>query len=339
MSNEVEEFKQLLVSSKKILVTSHISPDPDAVCSVLLLGTTLKKNFPNKNIEIVLEEHPAKALDFLDGYQQIKFQLLQSFFSTFQPELLIIADANTYDRVSRKDGAIIRNAAKMGSFKTVAIDHHQGVGRDEFAVFINNNCPATAEEVYHLLFAGLKLDKPAGDAEATMLGIISDSNRFKYADPSYRQTFSLVSDLISAGVSIEKLENRLERYSKGQLQAFSALIANIVDSGSGYTYSFVDETQHKSVADDDFKLAADIFTDQFLRNFEKNDWGFIVYPELASGANIYGASFRSLNGSPDVSELAAKLGGGGHKSAAGAKFEATSIEDALKKVEDIISDS
>src|SRR3990167_6708659 len=77
MSNEVEEFKQLLVSSKKILVTSHISPDPDAVCSTLLLGTALKTNYPDKNTEMVLEEHPAKALDFLDGYQQIKFQLLQ----------------------------------------------------------------------------------------------------------------------------------------------------------------------------------------------------------------------------------------------------------------------
>ena len=49
-------------------------------------------------------------------------------------------------------------------------------------------------------------------------------------------------------------------------------------------------------------------------------------------------SLRSVYESTDVSQIANKLGGGGHKPAAGAKIEAKNLEEAIQKVQDAILD-
>jgi nanoRNase/pAp phosphatase (c-di-AMP/oligoRNAs hydrolase) len=51
---------------------------------------------------------------------------------------------------------------------------------------------------------------------------------------------------------------------------------------------------------------------------------------------LYGVSLRSVNGTKDVSKIANQLGGGGHKGASGARFEAEDIDAALEKVKQVI---
>jgi nanoRNase/pAp phosphatase (c-di-AMP/oligoRNAs hydrolase) len=52
--------------------------------------------------------------------------------------------------------------------------------------------------------------------------------------------------------------------------------------------------------------------------------------------NEYSVSFRAINGTKDVAELARKLSGGGHKAAAGGRVEAGSVSGAIQKVKQII---
>src|SRR5437868_1046243 len=100
MEAEVNKFKNLIEESSRILITSHTSPDPDALASLLLMGTTMMLNFPDKKVVMVLEEQPS-GLDFLNNYQQIKFAPLNEQVNHFTPDLFIIVDANSYRRVSR----------------------------------------------------------------------------------------------------------------------------------------------------------------------------------------------------------------------------------------------
>src|SRR5207244_3690334 len=81
------------------------------------------------------------------------------------------------------------------------------------------------------------------------------------------------------------------------------------------------------------------FVNDFVRNIEGLKWGFIVYKNALEGGDVYSASLRSVGDVRDVSKIAGSLGGGGHKPAAGAKFEATSVEDALNKVRSAIASS
>src|SRR3954470_24075188 len=98
-----EKLEQLVGGATRILITSHISPDPDAVSSVLLFMSALELNFLDKKILACLEEMPT-GLEFIDGYQKLSFGPLIDELNNFKPDLFILFDGNNYERASRKDG-------------------------------------------------------------------------------------------------------------------------------------------------------------------------------------------------------------------------------------------
>ena len=335
------KLKKYIENSQKILITSHISPDSDAICSVLLLGRTLKVNYPDKQVFMSLEEL-ADGLDFLTGFDQLEEKNLVAALETHNPDLLFFVDAMNVERCTRKDApAAKKYLSSHPDITQIIIDHHEQVGVNKAALYINQGSPATVQDVYEVCFDWLGLKKPKGYGEITMLGIISDSLRFKYQNPRHRETFKLVSDLIDAGASIEQLESRLEHYDTDQMRVFGELATNIRSSRKGYSYSFIsDEFTERWEGKDrppaSFKSACEIFVNQFIRNFENNQWGFIIYPDVVTGAGHYCVSLRSVGGVVDVSAIAAKLGGGGHKPAAGAKIQVGNIEEAIEKVKTAI---
>jgi phosphoesterase RecJ-like protein len=331
-----EKLRQLIEQSSSILITSHISPDPDAISSVLLLAETLSVNFKDKKIITAMEEKPSQDLSFLNGFENISFQSIIDAIKNYNPQLLIIVDANSYKRISRNSADKIKEIVTERDIKTVVIDHHEPQDKDETDIYINGGCPATVQEIYSLLFDGFKLLKPAGYEEITLLGILSDTNRFRYKNPKHRETFALVSNLIDAGADIEKLEARLDSYSLEQVQVFGELINNLI-SDKGFNYSFINdafmaEWQNQSKSMDEFHGGIDMFVNNYIRNVEPNTWGFIVYKDPMFERPTYHISFRAQNGSQDVSAVARGLGGGGHKPAAGAVIEAPSLQEAISKI-------
>jgi phosphoesterase RecJ-like protein len=340
----IQVLKQLIEKSDKILITSHIAPDPDAVSSALLLGRTLKQNYPGKKINIALEEKPLTDLSFLAGYNEIELGNVWQKLNDLNPDLFIVVDANTYNRVSRSEAEQIRQYAteRKTTLKTAVIDHHELDGKDDTDIFINTKRPACAEEIYALCFEQMDLKKPDGYAETALLGIISDTQRHKFDHPGYRETYRITADLLDAGASIEKLETRLEHYTKYELEVINHLAGNIVDSGEGYTYTFVSDELCKSWKElnkplADLKNGVEFFVSRIIRNFENNHWGFVVYPDYVAGDSCWGVSFRAVSGVKDVSALARQLGGGGHKPAAGAKVQAQGVGQVLQKVKAAIA--
>jgi phosphoesterase RecJ-like protein len=261
-----------------------------------------------------------------------------------EPNLFILLDAPNFERCSRNHGQALRELLSKTKTKVAIIDHHEEHDRDQVDVYINNRRPATAQEVYELLFERLRLQKPDGYAESTLLGIISDTARHKFDNPVHRETYRIVSDLIDAGASIEALEAKTDSYDGLQLSVLNNLISHITNSRQGYTFSFIDddfsnEWLRAGKPADSFKLGFEEFTNHFLKNYEGNPWGFAAYREMVGSEKLYGVSLRSNTGSIDVSRIAHKLGGGGHKAAAGAKFPADNVKQALEKVEKAIKNS
>jgi len=340
MEQDIQKLKELIESSNRILITSHISPDPDAVSSVLLAGSTFKKNYPNKQISMVLEEKPT-GLDFLAGYDQIIFEPVHDQLQTLKPELFLLLDANAYSRASRNYGVKIQEYIKKNGVKSVFIDHHELDGKDDSDIFINQRSPAVAQDVYEVLFGYLKLSKPEGFAQTTMTGLYADTGGFAYTNPRHSDTFKLADELIENGADIETIRNYLFQYSDDDLLVLKELLQN-VRHGADYTFSslsddFVNEWLNASKSAAALPKATELFVNDFLRNINGRKWGFIVYKNVLQGENIYSASFRSVAGVKDVADIARKLGGGGHKPAAGAKFEAENLQAAINKVEQAIS--
>ncbi len=333
----IDKFKELIENFDRILVTSHISPDPDAISSTLLLGRTLKENHPDKDIRMVLEEKPGAELSFLKDYESIEFRSLAEVTDEYKPQLFIIVDGNNLSRVSRQSAEEIRAKLHNLGCKLAIIDHHEEGDKDSSDVFINSKRPATAEEIYVVCFEQLKLRKPPSYAETALLGIVSDTQRHRFDHPGYRETYRIVSELLDAGASIEKLEVKLEHYSKGEMEVVAELANNIISSSSGYSYSFISDDFSNSFfgANKDpqaIKDACDEFVNRYIRAFENCNWGFVIYPEKINDRLQYSVTMRSVSGARDVSEIARSLGGGGHKPAAGAKIQAASVQEALELV-------
>jgi len=335
-----DKLKQLIQASDRILITSHISPDPDAVSSVLLLGTTLSQNFPNKTVQMALEEKP-EGLEFLESFDQIKFKSLSVVLSELKPDLFIMVDVANFGRASRSDGAPVKKYISENSVKTLTIDHHEPTGSDNVDLYINTTATAAVQEVFNICFNELKLDKPKGYANTTMLGIYADTGGFIYISPDNSYTFDLVKELVNEGVSIEDIKNQITSYTDNQMEVISELASNAT-STNGYTYSFMrDEfvdtwlAVNKSIPS--LRRATKAFIDNYIRSIGGRKWGFIVYKDVAEGDGVYSVSFRSLRFTKDVEKLAASLSGGGHKSAAGAKLQAKNVEDAINQLKSLIA--
>lgn len=327
-------------TSQKIFITSHISPDSDAVSSLLLLGIALKLNFPDKSIEMVLEEEPI-GLNFLDGYDKITVTPILSILQQIKPDLFIMLDGNSYDRCSRHDGQKIRELFAKRTTSTVVIDHHELAGADEVDIYINDNYPATVQNVYKILFHDFQLQKPVGYAKTTMTGLYADTGGFVYVkDGTHKEVFELAEELVGEGVNLEELKNQLSQFHDYDMKILGELIDN-VSHGSTYNYSYLrDETVENWVKEGrtqiELQSATGNFLDEYIRNIGGRKWGFIVYKNTLQGEKYYSVSLRSISGVKDVSVIANKLGGGGHKPAAGAKFEADNITEAVEKVKQVI---
>jgi bifunctional oligoribonuclease and PAP phosphatase NrnA len=343
MDEEVKKLEKLIEISDSILITSHISPDPDAVSSLLLMGMTLKKNYIDKQINIALEEKPL-GLDFLEGYSDIHFMPLLEAMEKYQPDLFVLLDGNNYSRASRLDGERVRHLINKRGIKTAVIDHHELVGKDDVDVSINNDDAASVQTIYRALFSHMGLTMPPEAVQTTLVGFYADTGGFVYLKGGPQgNMFDFVEELVSKGANIEQVKNSLSQYNETDMRVLSELAGNVTHDHD-YSYSFLSDEFVKRWLESgqtqaELQIGTGTFIDHYIRNIGGRQWGFIVYVNTLQGPDIYSVSFRAVNGVKDVAALANKLGGGGHKAAAGAKFEAGSIKEAIGKVKQTIAEA
>jgi phosphoesterase RecJ-like protein len=341
ISQQTFKLKELIEKSNRILITSHISPDPDSICSTLLLGTTLKENYPNKQIVMHGEEHP-EGLDFLPSYEDIDFCPLLGLINE-RFDLIIIVDAMNFARCSRSDHGAISRLLEEQNIPVAIIDHHQPLEIQENQVYINQDYPAAVEEVYDVCFKHLNFKKPSNWAEITMVGLYADTAGFTFLRRNFQDTLDLLSELLKSGQDIELTKDKLNQYSKEDVETLSLILKNVSVEGD-YTFSYLNDDYVTSWINSgktpaSLHVGLDIFSERFVRNIGGNKWGFIVYKYPLFGDDFYSVSLRAVNGVKDVSAIARKMSGGGHKGAAGAKIQAGSVEEAIEKIKKVIAES
>ncbi len=333
-----EKLKKLIEKSTNILITAHLGPDADSLCSAISLKDILITNYSEKKVTICMEEE-YRSLSFLKDYDSIEFKSLQDGIEGHEPELLIILDGNNLGRCTRDPSQVRRLIDDLG-ISIVVIDHHPEEDIEPGAIYINRGSPAVIEDVYEVFFKELRLTKPKDYAQTFMIGLYSDTGGFTYDNPRYKDTFKMASELIEDGASTELAANLLTQYSKSGLEVLTELITNVRQT-KDCTYTFITDAFYKKWKEDSKPADAihegfDIFLHQFLRNIEGRFWGFAIYPDPSAKVRTYRISFRALQGRVDVSQFARKLGGGGHKPAAGARIESESVDKALVAVKAVV---
>ena len=308
-----DEIKNLIDKSNKIGLSYHVSPDGDAVGSLLALYHSLKKI--NKQVEIFSKDNLQKnsSLKFLEGVNQIDGS---NYTIKDDIDLLIILDCGNPERVSCN--------YDKNKIDTLCIDHHVSNDRYGKYNYIENTSSSTGEIIYNLInFLNIKIDKTI--ASCLYTSIITDTGglRFECTKP---KTFNIVSDLVSTGLEFWKIYEQLflsQKYSKVKLLSLVYDKLKIVDDKI-CVIKITDEMFAKSGAVDE--QTNDIVSYGLTID------NTIVSILIKSFQNKTKISLRSKD-DINVCQVAEMFGGGGHIKAA-----AFVTELSIDEIEKILID-
>jgi phosphoesterase RecJ-like protein len=302
----VKQAFESIRASHKILITTHLRPDGDAIGSMLGLGLSLQA--VGKEVQMVLKEAVPVNMRHLEGSKQIVQDLKDGF------DLSIVVDCSDQQRMGTE--------LTSQSMPDVNIDHHPT--NDDFGRInlVDASASATAEILSELLPVW-DLPITPGVAAALLTGLITDTIGFR-TNSVTSKTMKLAAKLIDYGANISDLYLRslvLRSYESTRL--WGAGLSQIERDGAIVWTKLTIEDRKKAgyPGRDD----ADLIN---VMSAIKDTSIAIIFVEQPSGS--VKVSWRSQPGF-DVARLALRFGGGGHAAAAGAELEGT-LDEVMSRI-------
>ncbi len=321
------KFKNLLKTSKNIVIVTHWSPDGDAMGSSLALYHLLKKL--KKTVNVIIPNQYPDFLRWLPGDKQvINFQENEAKALNLlkKCDLIFTLDFNSFKRLE-KLGEIIE---KINTPK-VLIDHHQQPDNYASYYFHDVKACSTCELIYDFI-VGLGHKKLIDKKIAACLytGLMTDTGSFRYPSVT-ANTHLVLSELIKTGIVPADIHSEIyDTYSEDRMRLL------------GYALS------EKMTIIKDLPVAYMAISHAELKefNFKKGDTeGLVNYPFSIKGIKVCALfnesedgyikiSFRS-KGKVDVNKFARNyFSGGGHINAAGGKSD-DSLAKTVEKFIDL----
>jgi phosphoesterase RecJ-like protein len=302
----IEITRRELHNADRILIVSHIRPDGDAVGSLLGLGLAVQE--AGKSVQMVLEDGVPTNERHLTGSELVRPKPEGSF------DLTIVVDCSDLARVG---------AALDGyGLPDCNIDHH--ITNLNFARLnlIQPEAASTAEMLAELIPAwGLQFSDPI--VSALLTGIITDTLGFRTSNVSPK-TLRIAANLVEAGGNLFDLYNRsLLQRSYQAARYWGQGLTKIQREGRMVwtTLTMADRRAAEYTGRDDADLT------NVVSAINETDVSLIFVEQNNSHVKV---SWRSQPGF-DVSQIALRFGGGGHKAASGADVEGT-LEEVQEKV-------
>ncbi|MGB0166146.1 MAG: DHH family phosphoesterase [Luteibaculum sp.] len=212
-------LQELLQKPKKILITSHLNPDGDAIGSIMGLGLSLEA--VGHSITLVVPNPMSAYLRYLDpekrvlNFDEHSISVQKAIDSA---ELIFCLDYNTLSRVE-KMGELI-GATPVPK---VLIDHHQNPDDFEFQ-FSDPEVSSTSEMVFDFLDQ-INLVEKINEHAAMCLytGIMTDTGSFRYRGTT-SNTLLVGSKLVALGANpayINDAVHNSSRFDRLQLTGFT----------------------------------------------------------------------------------------------------------------------
>jgi len=325
---QIESFKNLLESPKKVVITTHYKPDADALGSSLGLSGYLQKK--GHEVSVVSPSDYPDFLTWMEGEcDVINFETAKEEKSKKlieDAEMIFCLDFNNLYRINDLGTLVGKSSAAK-----VLIDHH--LEPEDFAdyQFWSTEAAATAELVYELIvkLGDRKLiDQPI--AECLYAGIMTDTGQFKHPNTT-KNVHLVTADLIELGADIAKVgryiydNNSLDRL-KFTGYALSQKLKVLKKYRTAYFWiSAEDLKQYNSKTGDT----------EGLVNYALSLKNVVFSAVIIERPETIRISLRS-KGEFSVNNFAKDhFEGGGHPNAAGGKSD-LSLEDTVEKFERIV---
>ncbi len=324
---EAIEIQNILKKRSKIVVTTHINPDGDAIGSMLGLFAYLIKT-GHEVYPVTPNDYP-EFLKWVPGNESVTVYSSEPEKAKniiYSADIIFILDYNDAKRGGKMENVIHGSKA----FK-IMIDHHPYPKIPVNYSLSYIGASSTCELIYEFILAiGGKdiIDKTI--AKCLYTGIMTDTGCFSYNSSQIR-TFEIVSDLL--GYSIEKDEIYHLIYDNFSFQRMRLL---------GYCLN--DKMQYLP----DYRSAFICLTLEEQKKYEFNigdSEGFVNLPLSIKGI-VFSAlfieqkdkikiSFRSRGNFPVNLFSMNHFSGGGHLNAAGGESILSMVE-TIKKFIDIL---
>ena len=190
--NTLDQISKIILSSKKIGITYHVSPDGDAVGSALALLEGIR--CLKKDAYLISKDIISDNLQFLKSSKEATGKVITPKEYT---DTVIVLDCGNYERVS----------ASLENYKgnLLNVDHH--ISNDEYGDYNYIDCKAaaTAEIVFELL-EKLGVDFSKIDENTKEIGtclytsLVTDTGGFRHSNVTSR-THEIASKLKKLGVN------------------------------------------------------------------------------------------------------------------------------------------
>lgn len=301
-TNQLHEVLSALKGAGSALLFCHVSPDGDTLGSALALKIRLERM--GKQAWVALDGSVPPRIAYLPGVDS----LLTPGAPLPKADMAIAIDVASSDRMGRWKDAF--EACPV----TLQMDHHGT--NNAYAGFnlIDGTAPATALVLYRVL---RQMDLPLSQEEAVCLytALSTDTGNFIY-DSTNAESFRMMSDLMDAGLPLAEYGRRLFRQKEipfvrllGQVLPGLRLSQNGRVAGLCLTLRQLEEAG-----------ALPGHTDGLVDYAIDLEGVAAAYFIRETADDRLKASLRSLE-PYHVDGVAASLGGGGHKLAAGVTLD------------------
>jgi len=315
-----ERFRQavdLVGKASRILVTTHTKPDGDA-CGAVAAMTEVLNGLGKEVCPLFLSSVPAWYQFLVPdravvlGRQVNERDLMQGRLGPF--DLVVLADVNSATQLPGFEPYL-----KTARPTVLVIDHHvtsDGLGAVEL---VDPTAAATGLVVFDLLrFAGWPITPQI--AEALFVAVATDTGWFQFGNADSR-VYRQCADLIDAGARPAALYGRL--YQNFPYSRFRLMLAMLNSLELHFDGRFALQYIRRA----DFEQSGATYEDTENLINECHRIGRVaasaLLVEMEDGRIRCSLRSRGSTGMPqggaiDVSRIAERFGGGGHKMAAGA---------------------
>lgn len=305
-----------LNDSRNVLITTHASPDGDAIGSLLAMNLALQGN--HKRITLYNESPIPAVYRFLPRVHCVGSRLTSpDLFDT-----AVVLDCGDLQRVGEASAMIGRIP------EIINIDHHITNTRFGTCQLIDVQACACTEILFHL-FERMQVPFTRELATCIYTGILTDTGSFRFSNTN-RTTFQICENMVACGVDpFQVAQHVYGTYSLGRIKLLNLALDSIEISDNGkvslmaLTRAMLHETGTQP-EDTDGMI-------NYARRIQDVKIAVLIQEQLNGSDRFQGqrrhyhVSLRS-DGSVDVAAIAALFGGGGHQSAAGFSIESTLTE-------------
>ncbi len=302
---KIELFKNFINNHQTFIIAGHKEPDGDCVSSCIGISYILE---PTKKPYIMINAGPFKRNEIKKFAPLFKNELP---FMTEQERKscgLIITDCSELSRLGEIDG-------DLKGFDTFIIDHHKTADVQNENNIIDSTAPAASclvQNLYESIVGKLTKEQ----ANTFFFGMSTDTGFFKYLTEDSAEVFRGTARLVEAGANPRRIYQDITGGKQWNTRKLLGLMLEHAERHFGGKLVTTFETMEDTKKYGQEGRDSDAFYSLMLQ-VENVEAVVFIRQETEFSCTL---GLRSKE-KCDVSAIAAKFGGGGHKNASGASTE------------------